>query len=390
MRRALLVPILEDLKRKMVFLSGPRQVGKTTLARQVLEAASPHDPVYLNWDRPEHRKTIRELSWSLASPVAVLDEVHKYPRWKNLIKGFHDTEGHRQRLLVTGSARLDLYRRGGDSMVGRYMGFRLHPLSFGELARRGELPDAGYLRSPERWSDAPPSDPGVEKDLISLGGFPEPFLEGSERAARRWRLARREHVLGEDLRDLTRVREVALVGQLTDLLVERVSGPLSLNVLRGGLETHHATVSSWVEVLERLYVIFRVRPFSGSLVRTLRKESKAYFWDWSEVPSPGPRFENFVASHLLKYCHWMQDLEGERVELRYVRDREKHEVDFLLLKDRKPWVLVEVKLSDREPSPSLAYFRERLKAPFAFQVIGGVKGGGEGVVPASRFFAGLP
>lgn len=378
MKRALLPLVIQDLSRKMVFLSGPRQVGKTTLARQVLDACSPKDPVYLNWDRPEHRRTIRDLAWSRSSPVAVLDEVHKHPRWKTLVKGFFDTEGHRQRLLVTGSARLDVYRKGGDSMLGRYLGYRLHPLSLGEIARSGRAPDAAVLRDPESWGHSLPHAQTL-KALLTLGGFPEPFLEGSERSSRRWRLARRDLILKEDLRDLTRVRDAALVEQLADLLEERVSGTLSLQSLAEDLQVAHGTVASWIEILERLYVVFRVRPYAGSLVRTLRKEGKAYFWDWSEVRNPGARFENLVASHLLKYCHWMRDVEGEELDLRYVRDREKHEVDFLLLKERKPWILVEAKLSEGGGTPSLHYFRKRLRVPFAFQAS-----------PASGFLSALP
>jgi uncharacterized protein len=387
--RALLSPILEDLERKMVFLSGPRQVGKTTLARGVLAAVGGPDPVYLNWDRPEHRKAIRELSWSRGAPVAVLDEVHKYPRWKNLLKGFHDTEGDRQRLLVTGSARLDLYRRGGDSLVGRFAGYRLHPLSLGELGRSGAPIDAEHLADPAAWLAGTRRADETLEALLDIGGFPEPFLRGSARAARRWRLARRDQVLREDLRDLTLLRDVASVEHLVDLLVERVGSPLSINALRQDLEVDHKTVSSWIDVLERLYVVFRVRPYASTLARTLRKESKAYFWDWAEAPAGGPRFENLVASHLLKLCHYLTDVEGWRAELCYVRDREKREVDFLVLRDRRPWLLVEAKEAEPQPAPALQYFRERLRVPHALQVVR-VGEARRGVEPASRWLAALP
>jgi predicted AAA+ superfamily ATPase len=389
MRRALLDPIVDDLRRKMVFLTGPRQVGKTTLSRHVLDVVAPRDPVYLDWDRPEHRRVIRELRWSRTPPVAVLDEVHKYPRWKTLLKGFHDTEGDRQRLLVTGSARLDVYRRGGDSLAGRYAGFRLHPLTFGEIAREGGAPSPELLADPRRWAEAAMVTPDVESALLAVGGFPEPFLAGSERVARRWRLARREQVLRQDVRDLTMIRDLDAVEHLVDLLEERVGAPVSINGLRGTLEVDHKTVSSWIAVLDRLRVVFRVRPHSGSLARTLRKEAKSYFWDWSQVPEPGPRFENLVACHLLKLCHWLEDVDGVRSELRYVRDREKREVDFLLVRERRPWVLIEARLSDLRPSPALEYFRERLRVPFAFQVVAG-REARKDVVPAARLFAGLP
>jgi hypothetical protein len=345
--------------------------------------------VYLNWDRPEHRRVIRDLAWSRDPPIAVLDEVHKYPRWKTLLKGFHDTEGARQRLLITGSGRLDHYRRGGDSLAGRYFSFRLHPLSLGELLRDGGEPDGAALLQPPRWTGDRGPSVDLLANLLELGGFPEPFLRGSARSARRWRISRREQVLRQDLRDLTAVREVFLVERLVDLLAERVASPLSLNSLREDLEVGHATVASWLATLERLFVVFRVLPFSGSLARALRKEPKVYFWDWSEAPAGGPRFENLVACHMLKLCHWLQDVEGIGVELRYVRDREKREVDFLLVRDRKPWVLVEAKAGDAAASPALSYFQRRLRVPYAFQV------NGQGperrdVRTAARFLAALP
>jgi len=390
MHRALVDPVLADLEHKMVFVSGPRQVGKTTLAFAVLGRFPEADRVYLNWDRADHRKLIRDLAWSRAAPVAVLDEVHKYARWKTLLKGFHDTQGHRQRLLVTGSARLDLYRRGGDSLVGRYAGLRLHPLSLGELARQGQPPSTPVLLDPSAWVGQPPAlSPSDEQALRTLGGFPEPYLGGSERRARRWRLARREQILREDLRDLSMVREISLVEQLADLLVARVASPLSINSLREDLEVDHKTVSRWIEILERLFVVFRVHPYAAARGRILRKAAKLYFWDWSEVPDAGARFENLVASHLLKYVHWLHDVEGHRVDLRYVRDREKREVDFLLVRDGKPWVLIEAKLGEQAATPSLAYFRAKLKVPFAFQVTGSGQALKD-VIPAARLLSGLP
>lgn len=387
MRRSLVDPAIEDLERKMVFVSGPRQVGKTTLGRQVLDIVSPGQQVYLTWDRPEHRAQIRSLGWSRSPKVVVLDEVHKYARWKTLLKGFHDTEGSQQRLLVTGSARLDLFRKGGDSLLGRYQGLRLHPLSIGELARHG-----GHLINvpePSSWASARAAPIDEFQHLLSVGGFPEPALAGTERQARRWRLAHRERVLREDVRDLTLVRDVSLLEQLVDLLVERVASPISVSSLRRDLEVDHKTVLRWLEILERLYVVFRVAPYAGSLARTLRKEPKIYFWDWAEAPQGGARFENLVASHLLKLCHWLSDVEGHRVELCYVRDRERREVDFLLVKGKKPWVLIESKVSERAANPSLEYFRKRLAVPFAFQVV--AQGGpSRDVVPVTRMFSGLP
>ncbi len=389
MRRYLHEQIVSDLNRKMVFLSGPRQVGKTTLAVEILGELVPDDGVYLNWDRPEHRKIIRDLNWSHEGRVAVLDEIHKYARWKTLVKGFHDTEGDIQRLLVTGSGKFEFYRRGGDSIAGRYQRFRLHPLTLGELGRDGGPPDGALLEEPGLWPSAPPAPGDTLGSLSELGGFPEPFLGGSARQARRWRLAFHEQVLRQDLRDLSRVREVSLVEQLVDMLAERVANPLSINSLREDLQLNHKTVADWIETLERLQLIFRVRPHAGSLARSIRKGSKAYFWDWAAAPPGGQRFENLVAVHLLKLCHWMQDVEGRMVELRYVRDREKREVDFLLLREGKPWVLIEAKAGAAGLDRSLDYFKTRLGVPHAFQV-SGADHSARDIVPATRLLAALP
>lgn len=379
-----------DLKQKMVFVSGPRQVGKTTLARRILCRICPRRQIYFNWDRAEHRRIIRNLAWSRQAPVAALDEIHKYPRWKQLIKGFYDTEGDRQRLLVTGSARLDIYKRGGESLVGRYVSYRLHPFSIGELSRGGKPPATDTLLTPEHWGTGPCAGKKINLEIIlTLGGFPEPFLSGLERIARRWRMARQDQLLRQEMRDLTMIRHIGLVEHLVDLLRERVGSPLSINALSEDLQVSHRSIITWIEALERLYVIFRVQPYSGSLARTFRKEGKIYFWDWSELRQPGPRFENLVASHFLKLCHWISDVEGYRMDLCFVRDREKREVDFLLVKDGKPWVLAEAKLSRQKHYSPLRYFKERLHVPQAFQVV--AQGPPEGNIrPVEPFFEGLP
>ncbi len=345
--RYLTEPIRDDLRHKMVLLGGPRQVGKTTLALQLLGGGARH-PGYLNWDDPHARRTLLRGELPGGEPLLVLDEIHKYPRWRNLVKGFYDTEGDRTAFLVTGSARLDHYRKGGDSLQGRYHPYRLHPFSLGELAAR-------------------PSRDDVET-LLRFGGFPEPLLAGNTRTWRRWQRERLSRVVHEDLRDLENVRQVALVELLVDALPERVGSPLSVKSLSEDLQVAHETVARWLGILENLYVCFRIPPFGAPRIRAVKKEQKLYLWDWSQTPGPGERFENMVASHLLKYCHHVEDTEGYRMELRFLRDTDRREVDFVVLRDGRPRFAVECKTGDRAPNPAIAYFRRRTPITDYYQV----------------------
>ena len=337
--RYLAAPIREDLATKMVFLGGPRQVGKTTLALAVLRADGPRHAGYLNWDDPRVRPALLRGDLPGGQDTLVLDEIHKHPRWRNLVKGLYDAQGDRVAFLVTGSARLDYYRKGGDSLQGRYHYYRLHPFSLRELS-------------------ANPSPSDLEA-LLRFGGFPEPLLAANERTWRRWQRERLSRVVREDLRDLENVRQVALVELLVDALPSRVGSPLSIRSLSEDLQVAHQTVQRWLGILENLYVCFRIPPFGAPRLRAVKKENKLYLWDWSQVPSLGPRFENLVACQLLKYCHQQEDTEGHRMELRFLRDTDGREVDFVVLRDGQPLFAVECKASDRSPSPALAYFRER-------------------------------
>jgi hypothetical protein len=354
--------IREDLEQKMVFVAGPRQVGKTTLAQQIL--ASRPGGVYLNWDNREDRREIRAARWPGGPALVVLDELHKWRGWKGWLKGEFDKHRPATRFLVTGSARLDIYRRGSDSLQGRYHHYRLHPFSHNEAAGM-----TAPSTDPGRELNFGTGLPDVVDQLVRFGGFPEPFLAGSARTHRRCQKERIERVFREDVRDLEAVRDISSIQLLADLLPERVGSPLSLNALREDLESSHRSLTHWMEVLERLYYVVRLRPFEDSRVRSLRKMPKAYLWDWTEVQAPGPRFENLIALHLLKFCHYLQDRDGFQVELRYLRDRAGREVDFLATLDRKPWFAVEAKLSEAAIDPSLLHFRDRLKVPFAYQVV---------------------
>lgn len=369
-----LEPVIHEVldSGKMVFVGGPRQVGKTTLALRLLRLlGAPSDgkhAAYLNWDDPRARKKIREAELPADEPLLVFDELHKYARWRGLVKGIWDTEKSFRKILVTGSARLDYYRKGGDSLVGRYRYLRLHPFSLREL-------DA----------DAHPSS---LEPLFKFGGFPEPLFGQNETEHRIWQRDRLTRVVQEDLRDLERVREISLVEQLVDLLPARVGSPLSIAKLRSELEVDHKTVERWLEILENLYVCFRVAPFGAPRIRAVKKERKLYLWDWSSVSDEGARFENLVASQLLKYCHFIEDTEGHRMELRFLRDTDRREVDFVVLRGRRPLFAVECKTGDRDIGPSLKYFVERVPIPRFFQVHRGSRHFETGkvtVLPFARF-----
>jgi predicted AAA+ superfamily ATPase len=352
--RYLVSPVEMALQRKMAFVGGPRQVGKTTFALSFLgKNATETHPAYLNWDHPAAALRLRMAELPPGEPLLLFDEIHKYARWRNLLKGIYDTEKSRRKILVTGSARLDYYRKGGDSLMGRYRYFRLHPFSLREINR-----------NPSR------SDLDV---LIKFGGFPEAFLTQDEAEHRIWHRTRITRVVREDLRDLEQVREISLIEHLTDLLPSRVGAPLSIKSLREDLEVDHKTVERWLQILENLYVCFRVAPYGTPRIRAVKKEQKLYLWDWSPIEDPGSRFENLVASQLLKYCHWIEDTEGHAMELRYLRDVDQREVDFVVLKDRKPIFAVECKTGEKSLGGAIQYFAERTPIPRFYQTHLGVR-----------------
>jgi predicted AAA+ superfamily ATPase len=348
-RRYLESAVTAVLPRKMAFIGGPRQVGKTTLALSLVgEGVDETHPAYFNWDDPRSAARLRGLELPAGEPFLILDEIHKYARWRNLAKGIYDTEKSRRRIIVTGSARLDYYRKGGDSLANRYRYFRLHPFSLREM-------------------NTTPSQSDVDA-LLRFGGFPEPLLQQDERELRIWQRDRVARVVRDDLRDLEQVREISLVEHLVDLLPLRVGSPLSIKSLREDLEVDHKTVERWLTILENLYLCFRIAPFGPAKVRAVKKERKLYLWDWSMTPEGGPRFENLVASQLLKYCHFLEDTEGHAMELRFLRDTDKREVDFVVLQNRRPLFAVECKSGERGVSPAIRYFAERTPIPRFFQV----------------------
>ena len=349
----------------MALVSGPRQVGKTTTCRSISDS-------YFNWDNADDRRLLLRGPAALAealeldrlrarSPIVVLDELHKYAKWKTLLKGFFDTYGDRAHLAVTGSSRLDVFRRGGDSLMGRYLLYRMHPWSVGECVRT-ELPKKEVR---------PPTE--VKADdwsaLWEHGGFPEPFLRRDARFSRRWRSLRQEQLSREDLREVAYVSELGTMETLMQLLAERSAQQLVYSNLAREIQVAVDTVRRWVDLLSRMHYGFMVRPWYANVSKALRKEPKWFQRDWSDVADEGCRAETFVACHLLKAVEGWTDLGFGSFELRYLRDKQKREVDFLVVRDRKPWFLVEVKLSDNHLASSLGHFQVQTKATHAFQVV---------------------
>lgn len=291
----------------------------------------------------------------------VLDEIHKDRRWKGRLKGLFDKHGAGDGIVVTGSARLDLYRKGGDSMMGRFLPYRLHPLSVAETDKS--------ISPDEIFKTQIPAQPFDE--LLTLGGFPEPFFLGRHNHAKRWSRLRLERLLYEDVRDLKSIGDIAGLQTLADLLPTKVGGLLSMNSLREDVGVAYATIRSWVQVFEALYHCFLVRPYSRKMARALTAMPKLYLFDTLAIPmeSMGARLENLVALHLLKACHFWTDLAYGEFDLRYLRDKEQREVDFLMLKDGKPWFLVECKSGDTEPSTSVQHFQSALSGIDAYQLV---------------------
>ncbi len=354
-------------RRQMAFLSGPRQVGKTTSARAAGDA-------YLSWDDADHRRVLLRGPQAIVEhlglarlradrPVLVLDEVHKFRRWRGLVKGLFDTHGADLRVVVTGSARLDAFRRGGDSLMGRYLPYRMHPFSVGEVVDP-TLPEGERLvRRPRAISEA---------DWVALsehGGFPEPFVERDKRFTRRWGDLRRQQLVREDVRDLATIQDLGQLEVLATLLGALSGTQLTYSRLADDVQVSVDTIRRWLTTLVSLHHGFLVRPWFRNVPRSLRKEPKWYLRDWSGVADPGQRAETLVACHLLKAVETWEDLGLGEFKLGYLRDKHKREVDFVVVREGAPWILIEVKHADEALSPTLAYYQERLKAPFAFQLV---------------------
>jgi hypothetical protein len=368
-RRRLYDTILKDhlaSQRQMAFVSGPRQVGKTTTCRGLSD-------VYFNWDNTDDRAQIMQGPGRVAerveidrlreaAPTVLFDELHKFRRWKQFLKGFFDTYGEQVHTIVTGSSRLDIYRRTGDSLMGRYFLYRMHPFTVAEVVTQA-LPD------PERIVRSP-KEAGAEEfsALWTYGGYPEPFLKRDMRFSRRWRNLRLQQLLREDVRDLTQVHQLDQLEVLVNLLMARSSQQLIYSSLASAIQVSADTVRRWIATLCNLHLGFVIRPWFKNVSRSLRKEPKWFLRDWSVIDDAGRKAETFVACHLLKAVEGWSDLGLGTFQLGYLRDKEQREADFLVIRDNRPWLLVEVKNTAGNISPALKYFQTQLNVPYVFQV----------------------
>ena len=373
MKRYLHPFIKKDLEKKMVFMGGPRQVGKTTISKDLLKELDSDQ--YYNWDNSDHRKIIINKNWDSAKQLIVLDEIHKYKPWKSFIKGIYDTE-EKFKALITGSAKLNVYRKGGDSLLGRYYYYRLHPLSLKEILQ---------FSTTEKKTN--PNE--ILKKLEKLGPFPEPYLDNDSTNANRWRKERLERILYEDILAIEEVRRLSSLELLIDLLRERVASPISYQSLSEDIGVSPITIKSWIDLLERMYLIFIVPPYNRSLKRAIKKESKVYFYDFSDIDSGGKQFENLIAAHLIKEVNFLEDTQGLKYKLHLLRDKEKREVDFLIALNNKPVLLIEVKLSDNKADKSLLYYKNKLTNIKAIQVVRNLNMSNESkgikILPAVQF-----
>jgi predicted AAA+ superfamily ATPase len=349
MKRTLEDYIQKDLKKKIVLLTGPRQSGKTTLAKMLKKNFD-----YFNYDNAEHRVSLIEKSWDRSKDLIIFDELHKLKNWKSWLKGIYDTEKIPPSIIVTGSAKLDTYKKAGDSLAGRFFQFRLHPLDLKEIKQN---------LNPNKLEEA------LDR-LLSLGGFPEPYLEGDETYYNRWKRSHLDIILKQDLIDLENIQQITAIETLIHLLKKKVGTPISYTSLAGDLQCSDKTIKKWLAILESLYVVFKVPPFHRNISRAILKSPKYYFYDTGQVQGdPGAKLENLVACSLLKELHFQDDCLGKQWNLFYLRNKDGKEIDFLVTHNERPALMIEVKWSDSNRSPNFSLFEKYVNRVRKVQVV---------------------
>ena len=348
MKRIYLAPIQKYLNKKMILISGPRQCGKTTATKMLSSNFE-----YINFDSDNDRKILKEKSWDRHKELIILDEIHKMPKWKQWLKGVYDTEGNSPSLVITGSARIDSYKKVGDSLAGRYFHYRMHPLDVRELTQ------LKFKMTPKE----------IVERILEVGGFPEPFLEGKKEFYNLWKKSHLDIILRQDLIDLEAVKSIKQIELLIDLLRDRVGSPISYNSLAEDLQVSDKTIKRWLEILENMYIIFKLTPYSKNIARSVLKMPKYYFYDVARVSDPGARLENLVACSILKEVHFRQDCLGEEWGLHYLSKKGSAEIDFLVTHNGKPWTMAEFKVSDDSPTKNFALFKKDLKQVKSIQLV---------------------
>ncbi|MBT3236877.1 MAG: ATP-binding protein [Bdellovibrionales bacterium] len=345
---------------KMALISGPRQVGKTFEAEQIAkECFSNHD--YLNWDDAEFRKVWQQTPTKIIKKkCTIFDEIHKARNWKTTLKAIYDHSKKESAILVTGSTRIETFRRGGDSMMGRYFHFRLHPLTLGELISKEIIsPDLFLKQISSLNKNSKKSHIDKFNRLIKFGGFPEPYINQDARFLKLWQKGRLEKLVRVDLRDISRIIELGQMEVFCSLLPEKISSVLSIKSLSEDMEVSYNTIKNWLNYLAALYYLYEIKPFSLKIPRSIKKEGKTYLWDYSVIKDKGARLENVVANHLLKAVNYWTDIGYGEFSLNFFRDKQKREVDFVIIKDGTPWAMFEVKSSNDNFAPNLDYFKSK-------------------------------
>ncbi len=334
--------ILKDIDTKIVLLSGPRQAGKTTLTKSLTKNYE-----YLNYDASKDRQVIKEESWSRDKELVIFDELHKMKNWKRWIKGIYDTEGLNPKIIVTGSAQLDITKKMGDSLAGRYFLYRLHPLTLRELKGTANLDD-------------------IFKRLLNQGGFPEPYFSTEKYFYDRWKKTHLDIILRQDLLDIESIKRIKDIEILIDLLRQRVGSLISYQSLAEDLQVDPTTVKRWLILLENLFVIFRVSPWTKNIARSISKAGKYYFYDTGQVVGEDSiKFENLVANELLAAISMEQDIKGRNLNLHYLRNKDGYEIDFAIIENGKLTQAIEAKWGEDQPSKSflkLCSKNEKIKA----------------------------